>query len=129
MKKKHLFYLITLASILLFAILQLLDNPMIQEKVEGRTFDLRLNLRDLAKYQQPPEDIVIITVDEKSIREIGRWPWRRDVMAILVHKISEDRPKVIGIDIIFSFSSGLENCTRHRYEGHGSLRRLGDNAR
>jgi adenylate cyclase len=102
MKKKHLFYLITLASILLFATLQLLDNPMIQEKVEGRTFDLRLNLRDLVNPQPSPKDIIIVSIDEKSIKEIGRWPWRRDVMAILVHKISEDRPKVIGIDIIFS---------------------------
>ncbi|OGW37967.1 MAG: hypothetical protein A2Y97_05525 [Nitrospirae bacterium RBG_13_39_12] len=102
MKNKLLFYLITLIFTSVFFILQLHNPRIIQEKVEGRTYDLRLNLRDIFRHQSPPEDIIIVSVDEKSIREIGRWPWKRDVMAELVSRISIGKPKVIGIDIMFS---------------------------
>ena len=31
--------------------------------------------------------IVIVDVDEKSLAQIGRWPWSRDVLADLVDKL------------------------------------------
>lgn len=102
MKKKRLFYIIPLLSTFFFVILQLFDHPLIQEKIEGRLYDLRLNAKEIIQREPPPKHIIIISVDEKSIREIGRWPWSRDVIAKLVKKISIGQPKVIGIDIIFS---------------------------
>lgn len=108
MKKRWLFYLITLISTLSFFALQLFDPAIIYEQLEGRTFDLRLRLRSLLSQQPPPENIVIVSVDEKSISEIGRWPWRRDVIAMLINKISEGRPKVIGIDMLFSERESIE---------------------
>jgi adenylate cyclase len=35
------------------------------------------------------ERIVILDIDEKSLGEIGRWPWSRDLMADLVDKLFE----------------------------------------
>jgi adenylate cyclase len=35
------------------------------------------------------ERIVILDIDEKSLGEIGRWPWSRDLMAQLVDKLFE----------------------------------------
>lgn len=102
MKTRLLFYLITLISTSLFITLQLFDPATIREKLEGRTYDLRLYLKNLIKHQPAPKDILIVSVDEKSLSEIGRWPWKRDVMAMLIHNISDDKPKVIGIDIMFS---------------------------
>lgn len=102
MKKTPLFYLITLISTLLFVVLQLVDFDIIREQIESKTYDLRLNLRNYFNPQKPLKDIVIVAVDEKSIKEIGRWPWRRDVQAMLVSKISQGKPKVIGIDIQFT---------------------------
>lgn len=49
--------------------------------------------------------IVIFGIDEKSIDELGRWPWRRSVMADVIHKLSEAKPAVIGLDILFTGSS------------------------
>lgn len=102
MKKTILFYLITFISTFLFVVLQLFDPVIISEQLESRVFDLRSHLKNFVRHQPPPKDIVIVSVDEKSIKEIGRWPWRRDVMAELINKISEGRPKVIGIDIMFT---------------------------
>ncbi|MBI5195508.1 MAG: adenylate/guanylate cyclase domain-containing protein [Nitrospirae bacterium] len=102
MKSRRLFYLIALVSTALFASLHLFDSVIIREQIESKTYDLRLRIRNFIKNELPPEDVIIVTVDEKSIKEIGRWPWSRDVMADLVNKISEGTPKVIGIDIMFS---------------------------
>jgi adenylate cyclase len=83
-------------------ILQLFDPPIIYEQIESKTYDLRLRLRNLMKEQPQSEGIVIVAIDEESIKETGRWPWRRDVMARLVDRISDARPKVIGIDVMFT---------------------------
>ena len=101
-KKLRLLHLLAFLSTALFLLLQLVDPLIIREVVESRTYDLRLHLRDLLHHPQLRDDILIVTVDEKSIAEIGRWPWSREVMARLVDRISEGRPKAIGIDILFS---------------------------
>ena len=31
--------------------------------------------------------IVIVDIDEKSLAEVGRWPWGRDKLAVLVHEL------------------------------------------
>jgi len=102
MRNRLPFYLIALVSTLSFAILHLFDPPIVREQIEGRTYDLRLRLRSLLGHQPPPGDIIIVSVDEKSIQEIGRWPWKRDVMAGLIKNISRDRPRAMGVDIILS---------------------------
>ncbi|HEX6528998.1 MAG TPA: CHASE2 domain-containing protein, partial [Burkholderiales bacterium] len=35
------------------------------------------------------ERIVILDIDEKSLGEVGRWPWSRNVMAELTTKLFE----------------------------------------
>jgi CHASE2 domain-containing sensor protein/signal transduction histidine kinase len=47
-------------------------------------------------------DIVIIAIDDFSIAELGKWPWRRDIHAQLLQKLSEAKPKAIGFDVIFA---------------------------
>jgi len=103
MKGRALFYLITIVSTTLFALLQFIDPAVIRDNVESKTYDLRLHLRHLVMGQSPPpNDIVIVAVDEKSIREVGGWPWGRGELARLIHNISQGNPKAIGVDIIFS---------------------------
>ncbi|MBI5182438.1 MAG: adenylate/guanylate cyclase domain-containing protein, partial [Nitrospirae bacterium] len=77
-----------------------------------KTYDLRLHLKDFLGEQPMVDDIIIVLIDEKSIKKIGRWPWKRDVMAALVNNISKERPKVIGIDIMFSEKEGAKTDGR-----------------
>jgi diguanylate cyclase (GGDEF)-like protein len=45
---------------------------------------------------------VIIAIDDKSINEIGRWPWSRDVHATLLNTLSSSEAHAIGFDILFA---------------------------
>jgi adenylate cyclase len=56
--------------------------------------------------------IVILDIDEKSLGEIGRWPWNRRLMADVVTKLFDRHGiAVLGFDVVFAErdpSSGLE---------------------
>ncbi len=56
--------------------------------------------------------IVIVDLDEKSLAEVGRWPWGRDQMARLTNVLFERHQiAVLGFDVLFSepdVSSGLD---------------------
>ncbi len=49
-----------------------------------------------------PDDIVIIDIDEQSLRQFGRWPWPRSLHAELINKLSQTKAKGIVLDLIFS---------------------------
>lgn len=58
------------------------------------------------------ERIVIVDIDEKSLAEVGRWPWGRNKLAELVEEL-QDRQKtaLLGFDVVFAEadeSSGLK---------------------
>ena len=58
------------------------------------------------------ERIVILDIDEKSLGEIGRWPWSRNLMAGLVEKLFERYGvALVGFDVVWAerdSSSGIE---------------------
>ena len=45
------------------------------------------------------EDIVVIAIDDKSLRAIGSWPWSRDVLAEATQQIARGGPKVVGFTL------------------------------
>ncbi|MDD9893623.1 MAG: CHASE2 domain-containing protein, partial [Gammaproteobacteria bacterium] len=47
-------------------------------QVERYLYDARLRM---ALPKEPPKSVVIVDIDEKSIAELGHWPWSRDVLA------------------------------------------------
>lgn len=51
----------------------------------------------------PDERIVIIDVDDRSLAELGRWPWRRDLMAEIVDKLfAKHGVRALGFDMVFA---------------------------
>jgi CHASE2 domain-containing sensor protein/two-component sensor histidine kinase len=58
-----------------------------------------------------PDDIVIVAIDEESLRRIGRWPWRRAIHATLVEKLTAAEAKTVGLDLILS-EAGLPDEDR-----------------
>ncbi len=50
----------------------------------------------------PSEQIVIIEVDEKSLANIGRWPWQRSIHAELIRTLIEYQPQAIALNFIFT---------------------------
>jgi adenylate cyclase len=57
------------------------------------------------------ERIVILDIDEKSLQEVARWPWPRDVMAGIVEKLFDQyQVAIVAFDVVFAeadHSSGL----------------------
>jgi adenylate cyclase len=47
-------------------------------------------------------ETVIVVIDEKSLSELGRWPWPRTVIARLVDQLKAYGAKAVGFDVVFS---------------------------
>ena len=89
---------ITLFVILTALMLFLLDARFLK-LVELKTLDLRMASRG----ELPPgQETVIAAIDEKSLAELGRWPWPRTTMARLVDQLKASGAKSVGFDIVFS---------------------------
>ena len=52
----------------------------------------------------PLSNIVIIAIDDKSLQDIGRWPWDRTVFAQMIDLLGD--AKVVGIDVAFFEPTG-----------------------
>ncbi len=71
----------------------------------GWTWRLDRLLYDMAMAawrEAPPEDIVIVAIDDRSIAEIGRWPWARAVHATLLERIAAAAPRGVVLDMVLS---------------------------
>jgi EAL domain-containing protein (putative c-di-GMP-specific phosphodiesterase class I)/CHASE2 domain-containing sensor protein len=55
--------------------------------------------------------IVLLTIDDKSLHEIGNWPWPRRTDAELVDRLTAAGVKRIFFDVNFSFASDPANDT------------------
>jgi EAL domain-containing protein (putative c-di-GMP-specific phosphodiesterase class I)/CHASE2 domain-containing sensor protein len=49
--------------------------------------------------------VVVIKIDDQSLRQFGNWPWPRRIQAQLVDKLTAARAKRMFYDINFSFAS------------------------
>ena len=79
--------------------------PSLLARAELQLFDLRLR----ALRRPKPLDIVaIVAIDDKSIHDLGEWPWPRSVMARLVMALKDYKVKAIGFDVAFSESDAYD---------------------
>ncbi|MDG4582806.1 MAG: CHASE2 domain-containing protein [Candidatus Competibacter sp.] len=63
----------------------------------------------LASGSRPPaDDIVIVAIDEQSLRELGRWPWSRRIHAELLRKLAAAGARAIALDIAFAEPSASD---------------------
>lgn len=51
--------------------------------------------------ERDSQPAVIVAVDEKSLAELGQWPWPRHLTAALITRIAAARPAALGVDILF----------------------------
>jgi adenylate cyclase len=67
------------------------------------------DLLHLLKPASGKERIVVVGIDEPSFAEIGKqWPWPRSLHAKLINILKKEGAAVIGLDVIFSEPSGIE---------------------
>lgn len=67
------------------------------------------------------DDIVIVDLDDRSLRELGRWPWPRDRLAALVRTLfDDDHAAALGIDLVLAEPDDQARAV------HDALRALDD---
>ena len=69
------------------------------QSLDNRVRDFYFNFRGP---QKTSDDIVIVDIDEKSIKELGQWPWERDKFAQILNNLTQHGAGIIGLDIVFS---------------------------
>lgn len=78
------------------------------EWIDNLIYDMRLRAT-MPRTLDPR--IAIVDVDEKSLAEVGRWPWPRDKLAAITHQLfDQQQVAVLGFDVVFGepdVSSGL----------------------
>ncbi|MBI5048848.1 MAG: adenylate/guanylate cyclase domain-containing protein [Deltaproteobacteria bacterium] len=100
-----------------------LISPSFLELLELKTIDARFKNR-------PPiaagKEVVIATIDEKSLNELGRWPWPRTTIAKLIDVLTSSDAVVIAFDIMFSEPDEHSELKalisfKEKYKGSGSI--------
>ena len=46
--------------------------------------------------------VVIVDIDEKSLKLYGQWPWSRNIVASLLTELKRDGAGIVGLDIVFA---------------------------
>ena len=83
------------------------------ERLDAALYDLSL------KNSAPrglDDRITILDIDEASLKEVGRWPWSRDKMSLMVERLYDDYGiAAMGFDVVFAepdISSGIASLDR-----------------
>lgn len=80
------------------------DNPTtidVLQRLEAIPYDIRLKLSTPQKRNDLPP-IIIVDIDENSLKRDGRWPWSRIKIANLINKLYENNVAVIAMDVVQS---------------------------
>ena len=85
--------LITLLSLFIYSL-----ELSFFKLLELKAYDFKMSLRDTRPVSG---QVVIVAIDEHSLKREGRWPWPRTRLAKLVDKLTESGAAVIGLDFFF----------------------------
>lgn len=75
------------------------EKPAIFSAIDARIVDAMFRVRGP---QATSGTVVIVDIDEKSLKDHGQWPWPRNIMADLTRKIYASGSRVLGFDILFA---------------------------
>ncbi|MDQ6973355.1 MAG: adenylate/guanylate cyclase domain-containing protein [Mariprofundaceae bacterium] len=82
------------------AVLIALIHPDFSDQLELKILDEQFKIRGEIPHDQR---VIIVSVNNNDLSEIGRWPWSRDKIAIMVDRImGQYQAKALGFDIVFS---------------------------
>jgi adenylate cyclase len=73
-------------------------RPTALDRIEAPLIDLRFLI---AGPRPPPRDILIVAIDDDTVREFGSFPLPRGIIAMLVNRLAAQRPRVLALDLLF----------------------------
>ena len=90
------------------------------QRLDDIIYDARLRA---TMPQTLDERIVIVDIDEKSLAEVGRWPWGRNKLADLVSALlDEQKVALLGFDVVFAEADDSSGLKRLRQLAREELR-------
>ena len=89
----------SIALLTVFAITYLAwNNPTLVQVAKLKAFDYQLQNEEIVV----DDNLIYVTLGEKSIEENGQWPWPRDKIANLIWELRQEGAGVIILPILFS---------------------------
>src|ERR671921_479804 len=85
--------------LLLDLVLLRIWDPLPVEALRLRTFDLYQLIQPRIAAQRP---VVIVDIDEDSLKERGQWPWARTLVADMVTRLTRAGAAAIAFDAVFA---------------------------
>ena len=73
--------------------------------LEAQTLNWRFMVRGPVK---PSGDVVLVLIDDRTIRELGQWPLSRHSVAAAVRALANDGARVVAFDLLFAGDSEPE---------------------
>jgi adenylate cyclase len=52
--------------------------------------------------KKPSNNVIIVDIDEKSLKKLGQWPWSRDKVAKILQNLTNANVGIVGLDIVFA---------------------------
>jgi len=97
---KKLKYILPVILLIMFALVQYFDLiPMVDNLIHDDF---------LASERKPLDNIIIVGMDERSMREIGTWPWPRFFMADAIERLTDMGVAAIGINVWYDAHGAVE---------------------
>ncbi len=85
-------------GLLAAGVLLVVLEPPIVTSLRNAVFD---GYQRIFPRERISEPVVIVEIDEKSLANLGQWPWPRTRLAELLDRVHAMKPKVIGLDLLF----------------------------
>ncbi len=104
-KKSSSFFYIFSPAALVSILTLVLSFRAVLEPFDLLVYDFSHRISDLT----PAPDILIVSIDEVSLLELGRWPWSRRIHARLLNQLSQAQVKAVVLDIVFSDPEQKDN--------------------
>jgi serine/threonine-protein kinase len=112
-----------LIGLVALCVVLLASETDVLRAVEYQIYDLVVQLLPARK---PSDEAVVVAIDEQSLRELGPWPWSRDVLALAQRRLNDIGPRVVAYTVSFEAAHnerGLEIMAAFRDEHRQKLSR------
>ncbi|MCT7617510.1 adenylate/guanylate cyclase domain-containing protein [Aliarcobacter butzleri] len=97
--KKFSIYFVLSLSLSIFLSAIYIFFPNLPDSLDNRLRDYLFTIRGELPHNQ---NVVIVDIDETSIKSLGQWPWSRDKLAKILENLTLANVGIVGLDIVFA---------------------------
>ncbi|MDN5042504.1 adenylate/guanylate cyclase domain-containing protein [Aliarcobacter butzleri] len=97
--KKFSIYFVLSLSLSIFLSAIYIFFPSLPDSLDNRLRDYLFTMRGELSHNQ---NVVIVDIDETSIKSLGQWPWSRDKLAKILENLTLANVGIVGLDIVFA---------------------------